>query len=290
MTKTIKNIARVTLVGAGPGDPDLITRKGLKALHTANVLLYDALVAPELLDEVPDHCLKIYVGKRAGSHYKTQKEINALLVRSAKQYGHAVRLKGGDPFVFGRGHEEKVYAETHGIPVQVVPGISSCVALPELQGIPPTRRGVSQSFWVMTASTRDGSLAPDLKQAAQSNATAVILMGLSKLSAICDLWTCGSPNKNTPIMVIQNGSRPDERVWTGRVNDLEFADRVHREKGSGPAIIVIGEVVDLANYQSSAIGNLFVRNDHIDQFGGGAQVSSTATESLPIAPVAVQTL
>ncbi|MEM6877937.1 MAG: uroporphyrinogen-III C-methyltransferase [Bacteroidota bacterium] len=269
MTKQIQKLARVSLVGAGPGDPELITLKGLKALRSADVLLYDALIAPELLDEVPDRCIKIYVGKRAGSHYKTQKEINALLVRSAKRYGHAVRLKGGDPFVFGRGHEEKVYAESHGIPVRLIPGISSCVALPELQGIPPTRRGVAQSFWVLTASLKDGSLSPDLEQAAQSNATAVILMGMRRLEAICKLWTCGSPNKNTPIMVIQNGSRANEKVWAGQVNDEEFIRRVSEEKGDGPGLIIIGQVVNLSSQcQISSIKNLFIRRNDSDDFGG----------------------
>lgn len=238
MTKAIIAPARISLVGAGPGDPDLITRKGLKLLQTADVLLYDALVAPELLEEVPKTCVRIYVGKRAGQHSLKQDQINELLVESAERFGHAVRLKGGDPFVFGRGMEEKVYAEQRGIPVAVVPGISSCIAVPELQGVPPTSRGYARSFWVLTAHTKEGELSSDLQLAAQSNATSIILMGMRQLSAICELFGHGQ------IMVIQNGSMPNEQVWVGEVS-VEFAHKVTAEKGPGPGIIVIGAVVGL---------------------------------------------
>ncbi|MEM7575736.1 MAG: uroporphyrinogen-III C-methyltransferase [Bacteroidota bacterium] len=238
MTKAILPPARISLVGAGPGDPDLITRKGLKLLQSADVLLYDALVAPELLAEVPKNCVQIFVGKRAGQHSLQQQQINELLVESAERFGHAVRLKGGDPFVFGRGMEEKVYAEEQGIPVAVVPGISSCIAVPELQGVAPTSRGYARSFWVLTAHTKEGQLSKDLQLAAQSAATSIILMGMRRLSEICALYGQGK------IMVIQDGSRPDERVWLGEVGP-DFARRVSQEKGSGPGIIVIGEVVGL---------------------------------------------
>lgn len=231
---------RLTLVGAGPGDPDLITRKGIRALATADVLLYDALVAPELLEEVPAHCHRVFVGKRAGCHYKRQEQINALIVDMARQHGHVVRLKGGDPFVFGRGQEEKAYAEAHGIPVEIVPGISSCISLPELQGVAVTHRGLSDSFWVITAHTRDGGISEDLFRAARSTATVVILMGMGRLDQICALWDAEGRGI-LPAMVIQNGSRPDERVWVGTVNDI--APRVLAERDKGPGIIVLGESV-----------------------------------------------
>ena len=233
-------VPRVTLVGAGPGDPDLITRRGLRALATADVVLYDALSSIELLAETPAHCQHIFVGKRAGCHYKKQEQINALIVECALEYGHVVRLKGGDPFVFGRGQEEKAYAEQHGIPVTVVPGISSCISLPELQGVAPTSRGYADSFWVLTAHTRDGGLSRDLFRAAQSDATVIILMGLGRLDQICALWD--AEGKGTlPAMVIQNGSRPDERCWVGTVNNI--AARVAAERDKGPGIIVLGETV-----------------------------------------------
>ncbi len=234
------SLPQITLVGAGPGDPDLITRKGLKALQTADVVLYDALSSAELLAETPAHCQRIFVGKRAGCHYKKQEQINELLVAAALEYGHAVRLKGGDPFVFGRGQEEKAFAEAAGIPVTVVPGISSCISLPELQGVAPTSRGYADSFWVLTAHTRSGGLSNDLLLAPQTEATVIILMGLGRLDQICALWDAAGKG-NLPAMVIQNGSRPDEKCWVGTVNDLP--DRVAAERNNGPGIIVLGKTV-----------------------------------------------
>jgi len=181
------NKARISLVGAGPGDKDLITVKGLKALQSADVVLYDALVSPDLLEEVPATAIKLFVGKRAGVPCKKQEEINLLLVQSAFEFGHAVRLKGGDPFVFGRGHEEKEYAESFDIPVDVIPGITSAISLPLLQGVAVTRRGISESFWVLTGSTKEHQLSNDIKLAAKSSATMVILMGIRKLPIIRDV-------------------------------------------------------------------------------------------------------
>lgn len=234
--------ALVTLVGAGPGDPELITRKGLRALQSADAVLYDALVSPELLAEAPSKALKIFVGKRAGSHYKKQAEINALLVQTALEMGHVVRLKGGDPFVFGRGYEEKTFVESHGISVNVVPGISSTTSLAGLQGVPVTSRGYADSFWVLTAHTRSGGVSEDLQLAAQSSATVIVLMGLRRLEQICALYTAAG-KRDLPVMVIQNGSCPDEQCWMGTVADI--ATRVTQERGSGPGIIVIGKVVAL---------------------------------------------
>ena len=231
---------RLTLVGAGPGDAELITLKGIRALETADVVLYDALSSDELLEEAPISAPKIFVGKRAGCHYKKQEQINALIVAEARAHGHVVRLKGGDPFVFGRGQEEKAYAEAHGIPVTVVPGISSCISLPELQGVGVTSRGYADSFWVLTAHTRDGGLSNDLLLAPRSQATVVILMGLGRLDQICALWDAEGKG-DLPAMVIQNGSRPDERCWVGTVNDI--ADRVLAERDKGPGLIVLGETV-----------------------------------------------
>ena len=237
---SVLNSPHLTLVGAGPGDPDLITRAGLKALATADVVLYDALASDELLEETPAHCRRIFVGKRAGCHYQKQEQINALIVHSAREYGHVVRLKGGDPFVFGRGQEEKAFAEAHGIPVTVVPGISSCISLPELQGVAPTSRGYADSFWVITAHTRDGGISEDLFRAARSNATVIILMGLGRLDQLCALWDAEGRG-TLPAMVIQNGSRPDERCWVGTVNDI--AATVAGQRDAGPGIIVFGETV-----------------------------------------------
>ncbi|OAV42787.1 uroporphyrinogen-III C-methyltransferase [Lewinella sp. 4G2] len=244
----------LTLVGAGPGDPDLITRKGLKAIQSADAILYDALSSDELLDEAPAGCVKLFVGKRAGCHYKKQEEINQLIVDCAFEYGHVVRLKGGDPFVFGRGQEEIAFAREHGIETVTVPGISSCISLPELQGVAPTSRGYADSFWVLTAHTRDHGLSEDLLLAPKSNATVIILMGLGRLDQICALWNAEGKG-NLPAMVIQNGSRPNERCWLGTVNDI--APRVAAERDKGPGIIVLGATVSQhPSYKSAVLSRL----------------------------------
>jgi len=240
MSKSKK--ARITLVGAGPGDPDLITLKGVKALREADVVLYDALVNETILDEAPLNALRVFVGKRAGKHSHKQSEINLLLVQYAYNYGHVVRLKGGDPFVFGRGHEELSYANNFDIPVTIVPGISSCIALPELQGVPPTRRGMNESFWVLTGTTRNGTLSKDVAIAAQSSATAIILMGMRKIREIMALFSAEGKDE-TPVMVIQNGSLPNERCVIGDVRTI--AEKVEKAKIGSPGIIVVGEVVHL---------------------------------------------
>ncbi|GJM31799.1 MAG: uroporphyrinogen-III C-methyltransferase [Saprospiraceae bacterium] len=240
--KRLATAARITLVGAGPGDPDLMTIKGLKALQSADVVLYDALVNEAILTEAPAHALKVFVGKRAGLHSYRQEEINLLLVQHALNYGHVVRLKGGDSFVFGRGHEELAYARAFDIPVNVVPGISSCIALPELQGIPPTRRALNESFWVLTGTTRSGALSQDVAIAAQSSATAIILMGMRKIREIMICFT-QNDKQDTPVMVIQNGSLPNEKYYLGTVSTI--ADQLEANPTDGPGIIVVGEVVGL---------------------------------------------
>lgn len=237
-----KKQAKITLAGAGPGDPELLTIKALRAVQSADVILYDALVNREILRDAPVGCLKIYVGKRADNHRYTQDEINLMLVQYAFSHGHVVRLKGGDSFVFGRGHEEITYADAFGIETVVIPGISSCISVPELQRVPVTRRGVNESFWVLTATTKNGCLSKDLKIAAQSNATAVILMGTRKIRQIVDIFS-RQGKADTPAMVIQNGSLPDERKVIGTVADI--ADRMEDAKIGAPGIIVIGEVVGL---------------------------------------------
>ncbi|SDM18790.1 uroporphyrin-III C-methyltransferase [Catalinimonas alkaloidigena] len=231
---------KLTLVGAGPGDPELITLKGIRALRAANVVLYDALAAEALLDYAPAEALRIFVGKRAGMHSAQQREINEMIVDYARRYGHVVRLKGGDPFVFGRGQEEKDYAELHGLTVEVVPGISSALAVPALHGIPLTERGLARSFWVVTGTTRQGSLADDLVHAARSSATVVILMGMKQLPLITrEFKRHRGPHE--PVAIIQNGSRPDMKMGVGNVSTIEGI--VTREGLDSPAIIIVGPVV-----------------------------------------------
>lgn len=231
---------KVTLVGAGPGDPDLLTVKGAKALAEADVVLYDALANEELLDYAPKQALKIFVGKRLGSHAYTQEQINQLIVDNALTYGHAVRLKGGDPFVFGRGSEEIEYAESFGIPIVVIPGISSSMAVPACKGISLTKRGVAESFWVITGTTSDRKLSADIKLAAQSSATVIVLMGMSKLEQIVNIFLEESKGE-TPVAIIQNGTTAEEKTGIGTINSIQGI--VAEKKLSSPAIIVIGEVV-----------------------------------------------
>lgn len=232
--------AKVTLVGAGPGDPELISLKGIKAIQKADVILYDALVNDELLDYAKADCIKIYVGKRAEQLSTSQDEINRLLVDYALNYGHVVRLKGGDPFVFGRGGEEIDHVAQYGIETAVVPGISSAIGLTGLQQIPLTYRGISESFWVITGSKSDGSLSSDLYLAAESNATVVVLMGYGKLTEIVAIYQ----EKNLhhlPIALIQNGSLPNEKVVLGTIDNI--LDESTEKRIGVPAIIIIGEVV-----------------------------------------------
>lgn len=241
---------KVSLVGAGPGDPDLITRKGWKALQNADAVLYDALVSPELLEEVPDHAVKICVGKRAGKHSYRQEEINRLLLECAVKYGHVVRLKGGDPFVFGRGHEEMAYLSNFGIPVYIIPGISSSISLPALQGVPVTRRHLNESFWVLTGTTRAGTLSADVQLAVKSSATVIILMGIRRLAEIAALYEAEG-RSDLPAMVIQNGSLPEEQCAVDTISRLP---KLAEARGIGtPGIIVIGETVRLHSHFPASI-------------------------------------
>lgn len=230
---------QLTLVGAGPGDVELITLKAIKALQAADVVLYDALVDVALLDYAPN-AEHIFVGKRKGCYAYQQEQINDLIVSRAKTHGHVVRLKGGDPFVFGRGAEEMEYAASKGVKVAMVPGISSSVAVPASQNIPVTKRGAAESFWVITGTTKEHKLSTDVALAAKSNATIVILMGMGKLAEIVELFKLEG-KADMPIAIIQNGTREDEKLGIGTIATIEQI--VVERQLSNPAIIVVGEVV-----------------------------------------------
>lgn len=230
---------RLTVIGAGPGDKELITLKAVKALQSADVVLYDALVNPELLEYAPN-AEHIFVGKRKGCYSYQQQQINELIVSRAESHGHVVRLKGGDPFVFGRGAEEMEYAAAYGLEVAMVPGISSSLSVPAMQNIPVTKRGAAESFWVITGTTKEHKLSEDVALAAKSSATVVILMGMSKLSQIVALFKKEGKSE-MPIAIIQNGTQKDEKVGMGTIASIE--KEVQRQALANPAIIVIGEVV-----------------------------------------------
>jgi uroporphyrin-III C-methyltransferase len=234
--------SKVSIVGAGPGDPELLTIKAWKTIKSANVILYDALVSDEILEIAPADARKIYVGKRSSNHAYTQDEINEMIVSTALIYGHAVRLKGGDPFVFGRGGEEMDYVRNAGLEVVIVPGISSSIGVPGSVGIPVTHRGVSESFWVLTATDQKGNLARDIQKAAETDATVVVLMGLGKLAQIVNLYT-RQGKKDLPVAIIQNGTLTNQKVVTGSISDI--FDIANHNKISAPAVIIIGEVVSL---------------------------------------------
>lgn len=230
----------LTVVGAGPGDIDLITLKAIKAIKSANVILYDALINEELLKYASENVELIFVGKRKGCYAFQQEQINELIVAKAKEKGHVVRLKGGDPFVFGRGAEEIDYVRKFGLETYVVPGISSSMAVPAYQGIPLTKRGASESFWVITGTTKQHKLSADVALAAKSTATVVILMGMGKLSEIVQIFS--KENKqDTAVAVIQNGTRENENVGIGSIKTIEHI--VAQKQLANPAIIIIGDVV-----------------------------------------------
>lgn len=237
---TTRPAPRLTVVGAGIGDPDLITLKGVEALRTADVVLYDALVNEAILQHTRPTAALVYVGKRKGAKAYSQEEINERIVAYAHCCGHVVRLKGGDPYVFGRGHEELQYAQQHGLQTAYVPGVSSAIAGAGAAGIAVTLRGASRGFWVITGTTDTGSLNPEILTAAQTDATLVILMGLSKIAEIAEVFQTAGKS-GLPVAVIQNATLPHQREVISTITDVAAA--VKNSGIDSPAVIVIGEVV-----------------------------------------------
>ena len=232
----------LSLVGAGPGDPDLITLKAIKTIRAADVILYDALANDILLEYARPDAIKRFVGKRYGCHALSQQEINQLILEYALSPARVVRLKGGDPFVFGRAQEEIEIARQAGIAVEVIPGISSALAVPASQMIPLTCRGINESFWVTTGTTRSGEVSDDIRLAAQSSATVIILMAMSKLESIMDIFASYGKS-HIPVAIIQDGTTTREKIVIGQVKDIYF--RSQHAGMSNPSIIVVGEVVNL---------------------------------------------
>lgn len=232
---------RVTIAGAGPGDPELASLKTIRRIQEADIILYDALINEELLSFAQDHCKFIFVGKRKGKKEFSQDEINKLLLFYAQRYENVLRLKGGDPFVFGRGHEELAFLSAHGIASEIIPGISSSISAPAFAGIPVVKRGVSESFWVITGMLESGKFSSDLYLASQSSATVVILMGMTHLNEILQLFS----DQRTPTesaAVISNAWSTDSKIVVGTVSDV--SDKVREQGVSNPAVIIIGKVVN----------------------------------------------
>lgn len=240
----------VALVGAGPGDPDLITVKGLRWLRRADVVVYDRLVHPALLDEAPAEALRLYVGKRPGAHSCPQGEIHTLLIEHARAGRVVVRLKGGDPFVFGRGGEEVLALAAAGVRCEVVPGISSAVAVPAWAGVPVTHRDVAASFAVVTAHRTAGGDEPDWAALARID-TLVILMGVSRLDDVARRLIAAGRDPATPAAVVERGTLPDGRVLTATLADV--APRALEAGVRSPAAVVVGAVVALRHEIAAAL-------------------------------------
>lgn len=234
----------VALVGAGPGDPGLLTVKGYHYIQQADALVYDHLVAEELLAEAPVEAERIYAGKVAGKHIKSQDEINWLLVELARQNKRVVRLKGGDPFIFGRGAEECMVLRQHGIPFEIVPGVSAVAAVPAYAGIPITARDISPAFLAVTGHEHACKEKPDVDWAsiAQVKTTLVIFMGVLSLGSITQELIRHGRSPQTPVAVIRWGTVPG-RQQTLVASLATIADRVAEEAFRPPALIVIGDVV-----------------------------------------------
>lgn len=236
-------MGKAFIVGAGPGDPDLITVKALKCIQTADVILYDRLVNPELLKGAKRDCQLIYCGKQPGLHAMKQETINHLLVKFTEQEKIVVRLKGGDPYVFGRGAEEAEALAENGLPFEVVPGITSGIAAPAYAGIPITHRELGSSFAVVTGHCQTG-LPVDIDWQSLTKAvdTIAIYMGIRNLPFICQELLNNGKNESTPVAVIQEGTTADQRTVIGTLTTI--ARVVEKEGIKNPAMIVIGEVVN----------------------------------------------
>ena len=230
------------VLGAGPGDPELITVKGYKILQQANVILYDNLANKALLDIAKADCEKIYVGKHPYGSYTPQETIHEMIKHYAFTKGSVVRLKGGDPFIFGRGFEEIMYAREQGIKTHFIPGISSMQASGFLD-IPLTHRAMSEGIWIITGTKKDGTLSADLKLAMQSNATVVIYMGMKQIDSITETYVTEGRGQ-TPAAIIQHASLPHQKAVKGLVRDLPEMAAKHQL--TYPAIIIIGEVAGLS--------------------------------------------
>lgn len=240
-----KTVGSVALVGAGCGKADLITVRGKRLLQQCQAVVYDDLIAQDLLTCVPESALRIYVGKRMGAHYKTQEEINQKLVELAQSGMRVVRLKGGDPYLFGRGGEEMLALKVAGIPCEEVPGIPSAIGIPAEAGIPVTHRGMSRGLHIITAHTSDteDGLPADFEQLAGLEGTLVFLMGLSQLPKIVSRLTAAGKCKETPAAVISGGNSRNPQDVRGTLETI--VEKVKENEVAAPAIILIGEVADL---------------------------------------------
>lgn len=239
-------IGKVYLVGAGPGDPGLMTVKGKVLLECADVVVYDALISPAILAAINPHAERIYGGKREGRHSMHQAEITQILMAKAREHAVVVRLKGGDPFVFGRGGEEMEDLIAAGIPVEVVPGVTSGIAAPAYAGIPLTHRAYSSSVTFVTGHESTGKYRPhvDWKAIASGSETIVVYMGVRNLPNIVAELLAAGKSEDTPIALIRWGTRPEQEELVGTLGTI--VELVVAKEFEAPAIAVIGDVVPVS--------------------------------------------
>jgi len=237
---------KVFIVGAGPGDPKLITLKAVESIKSADIVLYDRLVSKKIVAMIPKRAEKMYVGRDVGDDYKHQDTTNDMMVKFAKKNKNVVRLKGGDPFIFGRGGEEAEFLRKHKVKYEIIPGITSGIGSAEYSGIPLTHREYASSVVFVTghedAKKSEGVV--DWKRLAKAVDTIVIMMGLSRLEIISKKLISGGLSKNTPVAVIQNGTTDEHRMIKGTLSNI--SKKISDAKIKPPSIIVVGKVVNLS--------------------------------------------
>lgn len=247
MTTEPTHKGHVVLVGAGPGDPDLLTIRALRYIEQADVVVHDRLVSEEILALIPATAEKIFVGKAPGHHILKQNEINELLVKVAGQYDRVVRLKGGDPFVFGRGSEEAEYLIKHGISYDVVPGITAAAGCGAAARIPLTHRGLARSVRFITGHHKEGQgLDIDWKSLADPEMTVVIYMGLKNLENIVECMIEAGRDAHTPAAIIENGATPKQRIAYTTLAGLP--ERRLQGDFKPPSLLIVGHVIEIAKY------------------------------------------
>jgi uroporphyrin-III C-methyltransferase len=238
---------KVFIVGAGPGDPKLITLKAVEAIKSADVVLYDRLVSKKIVSMIPKKAQKMYVGRDVGDDYKHQDTTNDLMVQFAKKNKNVVRLKGGDPFIFGRGGEEAEFLRKHKVKYEIIPGITSGIGSAEYSGIPLTHRDYASSVVFVTGheDAKKTKGVVEWKKIAKSVDTIVIMMGLSRIDVISKKLISGGLDKNTPVAVIQNGTTDEHKMIKGTL--VNISKKINDAKIRPPSIIVVGKVVRLAD-------------------------------------------
>jgi len=266
----MNKLAKVFLVGTGPGDPDLLTVKALRLIENTDVIIYDRLVSDAILELIPAGVTRIYVGKETGNHTLPQQEINDLLVKLADSERTVVRLKGGDPFVFGRGSEEALWLAKHDISFEIIPGITAASACTSYAGIPLTHRGLAQGVQIITGHSRaNHPLQQDWQALADATQTLVIYMGLANIKLICDQLLAAGLAADTPSAAIQDGTMHQQQRLLTTLDRL--AADVRQAELKVPVIFVIGKVVSLANrldwFVTDEVSSLKISAEETSSYG-----------------------